>query len=188
MTSTKQFSYTLFDSSMIDFKYSESELIETKRIYQSHCNHLCDTENQKGLWKVLTFQRINRIPLFSSIIDSFMRDRLDWYYKTNETLSTTKWVKEYKTILNLSQHLSQTKGSLIRDDSSDLLKGCVDIFGKRYSTFLSLNDIDEKYDDSLEEFTSWIIATTSFIDSLIINNNIAPPFQVTLYILNMHIR
>ena len=194
MATAKPVCSTPFDLSMVDFKCSESELIETKKVYELQCNHLSNTEKnknekQRGLWRVLTFERLNRIPLFPLIIDSFMRDRLNYYYKTKQTLSSTEWVKEYNTISNLSQHININNNNTISNKSQnkteDLLKGCVDTFGKRYSTFLCINDIDEKYDDSLQSFTSWIIETTSFIKSLIskdksliIKDKTPCPFQV----------
>ena len=196
MATTKQFSSAQFDLSMIDFKCSQRELIKTKKIYELQCNNLCNTEKQEGLWRILTFQRINCIPLFSTVIDSFMRDRLHYYYKTKKTLSSTEWINKYNKTISKILHetkypfsnpqaqlsnpfgLYPSKGSVITNETTDLLKGCVDLFGKRYSTYLCLNDISEKYDDSLESFASWIKDTDKFIYKQMSSNKIAAPYQV----------
>ena len=161
--------------SMIDFKCNKSELLQTKKIYELQCSHLSSSEKQKGLWRVLTLSRKNRLPLFPLILDSFMRDRLNYYYQTKKSLSSMEWTNNYKTISNLVRQQTKKETS---SDIPDILKGSIDTFGARYATFLSIKDIEELYDDSLNSFVSWIIEATSFINSLITTDQIAPPFQV----------
>ena len=82
----------------IDFEFlkqdrEEKYVKETKAIYAKQCPGLNDDMQQKDLWKTLAVGRKNNIPLLPLIIDSFSRDRLDYYFQKRESLQLHKWVK-----------------------------------------------------------------------------------------------
>ena len=134
-------------------------------------------EKQQGLFKVLTYGRKNRLPLFTLILDSFMRDRISHFHKHGTDLTSQEWKNDYQTLANLVKNSTTGKSS-----TEDILKGGIDSFATRYTTFLNLGNIEGKIDDSIDVFTDFIVECTRFINTIITKDGVSPPCQVYIYI------
>ena len=80
----------------LDFEFLRSDkkgfVKETKAMYAKQCPGLSDDQEQRDLWKTLAVGRKNNIPLLPLIVDSFSRDRLDYYLKKRGSLQLQSWV------------------------------------------------------------------------------------------------
>ena len=53
---------------------------------------LTDEQEQKDLWKTLAVGMKNKLPILPLIIDSFSRDRIDYYQRGKGSLQLQAWV------------------------------------------------------------------------------------------------
>ena len=70
----------------------KSVINETKKIYAKQCPGLSDDQEQRDLWRTLAIGRENNFPLLPLVIDSFSRDRLEYYMKKRGSLQLGTWV------------------------------------------------------------------------------------------------
>ena len=171
-----KFYYNPMIISMIDFTASKKEIEFTKKIYEDQCPGLvpCRQEYRAfNLCKVSTYGRKNELPLFTLILDSYMRDRINHYYEYKEHLSLTDWENEYKTLTNLTKY---SNNSMVKD----ILKSSICFGPKHYISFLRIDGM-VIIDDSISIYADFIAECISFINSLI--DEVSPPFQIELMII-----
>eukprot|EP01084_Bolivina_argentea_P062112 113570_1 len=75
----------------INFNITEKDINKCKEIFKLQCPTLSHDSSQKVLWTALAISIKNRIPLLSLCIDSFARDRLNYYNKTQKLLMINEW-------------------------------------------------------------------------------------------------
>ena len=124
-------------------------------------------EEQRDLWRTLAIGHKNKIPLLLWVIDSFIRDRLNYYIKHHRILQLSQWVLNFPTLKILSKLTTRQQ----------VIQSAMQIFFHRYSGMIQL-PVYEKYNDSIKAFIDYIVEATNFIRKILDNDNIEPPFQV----------
>eukprot|EP01083_Nonionella_stella_P040158 109150_1 len=160
------------DELLLDFELNKKDVQQTKDIYCAQCNGLKNREHQTSLWNLLTIARKNRLPLLPLLIDSFTRDSLKYFLKHNETLQLNQWVEKYPTVKALSKDKTHHQ----------MVQAAIATFCHRYSSLMHLPFI-ELYDDSIEEFTQYIIECTTLINKILDSDGTSCPFQIDMMII-----
>jgi len=156
----------------LDFNVSNEEMEAVKKLYSEQCSGMAHAAEQRDLWRMLAVARKNNMPLLPWVIDSFTRDRLKFCLAKQQTLSLQQWSSDYHVLKNLSKHKKH----------QEMIQAAVQTFFARYSAPFNL-PVHEKTDDSIESFTLHITEATAFIQTLLDQDQVNPPFQVDVMII-----
>eukprot|EP01084_Bolivina_argentea_P292276 502436_1 len=162
-------SYALKDFGQLNFSLAndKNEVNKTEKIYQQQCKGLIqDGQKQLNLCRLLTVGRLNKISLFSLLCDSFTRDRIAYYLKTQKILEINKWIELSPLIKKLKNGCPENKNYVNYKDFENSIKSAISLYFNRYNSKISFVAMETKINASVIQFAEPTLKMIDFINDL----------------------
>eukprot|EP01083_Nonionella_stella_P080799 222160_1 len=174
----------IVDPFTFTFDLNPSNLDETRKLYTQECPSLqiTDKAKQVDLLQLLAWQRLSDYPLMLYIIDSYHRDKLQYFQKHHKNMTFKEWTRQYKTVVHLLQHV-HIQSTEERGKIFDIIQSAITTYTHRSCSALDMNSITYRISDSIEGFALCIQETLTLIHTWINDPTVIPPFQVDLLII-----